>query len=172
MDIAAGITVGKTVNAGDRIGSENGWGGSGPSAYPSHLHIDKFVTAVGRGPGTIDAFNYSQIGGSSAGEVSVYVKVEKISDWDKNSDKIGLWIGDVVSVKRNASLFYSQNGARAKATKANGVVENAICWMGEFGNSMLTIPSNIVGDKAQVSVYDQNGAFHPQIWVNISDINW
>jgi Membrane proteins related to metalloendopeptidases len=168
-DIASGMSVGKKIAAGDLIGYENGWGSAGSSTYPSHLHLDKFVTAVGRGPGTIDSFNYSQ-GGGSGGGAEVYMKVEKISDWDINSDKIGLWVGGVVRVRPQASLFYDVAGTRAVMQKAKGATENAYAWRGEFGESMRTIISNIVKDKVQVSVYDQFGAFHPQIWVRISDI--
>ena len=170
-DIASGVSVGKKINAGDLIAYENGWGASGSSTYGSHLHLDKYVTAVGRGSGTIDAFNYAQNGGS-AGKSDVYMKVDDISSWDTGSEKIGLWVGGVVSVKQGAPLFYDVSGSNAVITSANGSTLRATAWVGEFGQNMRTIVSNIVSDKAQVSCYDQLGAFHPQIWVKISDINW
>lgn len=169
-DIAAGISVGKNIAAGDLIGYENGWGATGPATYGSHLHLDKYITSVGRGPGTIDTFNYAQ-GQGIANERSVYVKVEDINNWDSNSDKIGLWVGNVVKIKKESPLYYDVNGTRANMT-LNKSAKPLYAWKGEFGSNMQTIVSNLVKDMAQISVYDNFGAFHPKIWIKISDIEW
>jgi hypothetical protein len=169
------VGVGDRVESGQQIGTESGWGGGGSNTYGAHLHLDRFVNSVGRGDGTIDSFNYSQGaggGGEPPGEVQVWMIVNNIDEWNAGAGKIGVWNGGGARVRHGAHIFISPSGAQVWMEKANGQGVPLHVWKSEYGVTMEVTVTHLLGNRCQVSVYDQLGAFHPTAWIDIGDINW
>ena len=161
---------GQRVNTGDLIARQGGYGAAGPHTYPSHLHIDRYETETGR---VVDAFNiacgYEDIGPI---EEEIRILVDNIGNWDPNNGKIGIWVGGGIRVHNGVVIHAGPNSGQIWMEQANGNGVPLTVWKTECGVTMEAIVGNIVGNRCQVGVYDQLGAFHPRAWVNISDINW
>ncbi|TLG71361.1 M23 family metallopeptidase [Culicoidibacter larvae] len=148
----AEVSVGAKVSEGFRIGAEGSSGGD----YPVHLHFE--VWRSNNSKDKIDPYNILQQGGSGTGgsdgeNVTEIEYVTDISKWDKNSTKLGIYLGSMFRIKAGQPMF-SDQGCKTQitTTRLDGKTFNAVTWLDEWVS-----PVHLYKNTMKVLVTDQLG---------------